>query len=71
MDGKNYTGVTRSWYGKHTVFPLSLVILSQLHRRAKQSIVAVLPVDMPLEQRGLEVGNSGNARHRDQMIKNL
>ena len=64
MDGKNYTDVTRSWYGKHTVFPLSLVVLSQLHRRAHQSVLAGLPVDTLLEQRGIEVVNSGRADNK-------
>ena len=55
MDGKNYTDVTRKWYGRNIVFPLSLVVVSQLHRRARQSIFAGLSADTPLEQRGIEV----------------
>lgn len=55
LDGKNYTEVTRKWYGRMTVFPFSLVVLSRMHRRARHSVMASLPLDMPLEQRGIEV----------------
>ena len=55
MDSKNYTDVTRQWYGEMAVFPISQFLLSRQHSLVKQEIKTCLPEETSLEHRGITV----------------
>lgn len=56
LDSKNYLELTRTWYSKATVFPLTMILLSWRHRRVQQELMTdQLPSDTTPEQRKIEV----------------
>ena len=55
LDSKNYLELTRTWYCKTTMFPLTLILLSWKHRQVSQQLTVDQPAECTPEQRKIEV----------------